>query len=107
MKTKRAILRHGSDKWPEIISEQNTTGLSVSAYCRQHGINEKTFYNWRKKLNNSLEPKLKRFIQVKAAENGSGKVLRIHTPGGYRLEVESGTERNYVQSILEVLVGLG
>jgi transposase-like protein len=106
MKTKRAILRQGRDKWPEIISAQNTGGLSVSAYCRQQGINEKTFYNWRKKLGNSQETKPKRFIQIKAMESGSGKVLRIQTPGGYRLEVESGVEKSHVQSILEVLAGL-
>jgi hypothetical protein len=33
-------------------------------------------------------------------------VLKIQTPGGYCLEVLSGTEKSYVQSILEVLAGL-
>ena len=106
MKTKTAILRQGHDKWHKIISEQDTIGLSVSAYCRQQGINEKTFYNWRKKLGNPQKPKPKRFIQIKATENGSGKVLRIQTPRGYRLEIEPGTEEIYVQDILEMLAAL-
>jgi hypothetical protein len=106
MKTKIAILRQGHDKWHEIVSEQDASGLSVSAYCRQQGINEKTFYNWRKKLGNPLEPKLKNFIQVKATKNEPVNVLKIQTPGGYCLEVLSGTEKSYVQSILEVLAGL-
>lgn len=107
MKTKTTILRQSRDKWHEIISEQDTSGLSVSAYCRQQGINGKTFYNWRKKLGNPPEPKLKRFIQIKDAEDGHREVLRIQTPGGWRLEVEPGTKESYVQSILKVLAGLG
>ena len=107
MKTKSAILRQIRDKWPEIISEQNTSGLSVSAYCRQKGINEKTFYNWRKKLGNPQESKPEGFIQIKATERVLGKMLSIQTPGGYRLEVESGVDKSYVQSILEILAGVG
>ena len=107
MKTKRTILRQSRDKWPEIISEQNTSGLSVSAYCRQQGINEKTFYNWRKNLGSPQESKPEGFIWIKATENGLGEILRIQTPSGYRLEIASGTEKSYVQSILKVLAGLG
>jgi len=107
MKTKRAILHQSRDRWPEIISEQNTSGLSVSAYCRQKGMNEKTFYNWRKKLGNPKESKPEGFIQIKATESAPGKILSIQTPGGYQLEVESGVDKSYVQSILKVLVGLG
>jgi len=107
MKTKKAILRLGLEQWREIIAEQEVSGSKVSAYCRQHGVNEKTFYNWRKRLGGLRKPKPEGFIQIKTMKNGAGKVLRIQTPRGYRLEVEPGTEESYVQSILKVLAGLG
>jgi len=106
MKTKTSILRQGHDKWHEIINEQDASSLNVSTYCRQQGINEKTFYNWRKKLGNPPEPKLKNFVQIKATKNESVYVLKIQTPGGYCLEVKSGADESYLQSILEVLAGL-
>jgi len=107
MKTKIAILRLKRHKWKEFIAEQEASGSSVPAYCLQRGINEKTFYNWRKRLGCAKEPKPKRFIQIKTMENGPGKILRIQTPSGYRLEVTAGIEKGHVQSILEVLAGLG
>ena len=106
MKTKKAILGLSRDKWRELIAEQEASRSSVSAYCRERGINEKTFYNWRRKFGDPQESNPKRFIQIKAMENESRKVLRIQTPGGYRLELEPRTERGYVQSILEMLAAL-
>ena len=106
MKTKKAILRLGRDKWHRIIAEQKASGSSVSAYCRQRQVNEKTFYTWRKKIGTPQESKPERFIQITAAESDLKKVLQIQTPKGYRLEVEAGTDQSYVQSILKILAGL-
>ena len=104
--TPKTHLHLNQDNWKQIICEQEASGKSVSAYCRQEDINGRTFYNWRKKLGNRKEIKEEGFIQIKAIENRSGKILRIQTPGGYHLEVEPGTEKNYVQSILAILAGL-
>ena len=106
MKTNSTVLRQGHDRWHEMISEQKSSGLSVSTYCRKQGINEKTFYNWRKKLAGVQEPKPKRFIRIKSVVNAYKKVLRIETPGGYWLEVPPGTEKEHVQDILEALAVL-
>ena len=104
MKTQR--IKFHQDKWKQLISEQESSATSIRTYCRKQGINEKTFYNWRKRLGDRQEMKSERFIQIKATENRSGKILRIQTPGGYRLEFEPGAEDGYVQSILSILAGL-
>jgi len=106
MKTKKAILRLGREKWREIIKEQEASGCRVSAYCRQRQLNEKSFYNWRRRLGSPKGLKPERFMHLKAMESLPGKMLSIQTPGGYRLEVESGADKSYVQGILEVLAGL-
>jgi hypothetical protein len=107
MKTSLTILGQGHDRWHEMISEQEASGLSVSAYCRKQGINEKTFYNWRKKLVGVQNAKPKKFIRIKSVANACGNVLRIETPGGYRLEVPPGIEKEQVQNILEALAVVG
>jgi transposase-like protein len=37
-------------KWQELIRQQEQSTLSVSAFCRQHGFSDQSFYNWRKRL---------------------------------------------------------
>lgn len=43
-------MRRSKDQWHELIAEQQTSGLSAAAYCRQHGINPKYFSTRKKQL---------------------------------------------------------
>jgi len=36
--------------WNKLIAEQQTSRLSVVAFCRERGISEPSFYYWRKRL---------------------------------------------------------
>lgn len=36
--------------WGFVISEHHKSGLSVREFCRQEGVSEPSFYQWRKKL---------------------------------------------------------
>ena len=36
--------------WREVIRRQKISGLSISQFCRQEGLAQPSFYNWRKKL---------------------------------------------------------
>ena len=37
-------------EWRRRFDEQRSSGLSVVAWCRKHGIEKNTFYGWRKRL---------------------------------------------------------
>ena len=37
-------------RWAELIRLHGQSKLSVSAFCREHGVSEQSFYNWRKRL---------------------------------------------------------
>ena len=37
-------------KWAELIRQQQQSGISVSAFCRDRGFSDQTFYNWRRRL---------------------------------------------------------
>jgi transposase-like protein len=37
-------------KWTELIRQQQQSGLSVSAFCRDHGFSDQAFYYWRKRF---------------------------------------------------------
>ena len=50
-------------KWAELIRQQGQSGLSVRAFCRERGVGDQSFYNWRKQFSES-EPV--RFALVEA-----------------------------------------
>jgi hypothetical protein len=37
------------NKWAELIWQQSRSNLSVSAFCREHGVSDQSSYNWRKR----------------------------------------------------------
>src|SRR5713101_6639473 len=39
--------------WQELVSQQEKSGLSVHAFCKQRDVTEASFYNWRKQLRNN------------------------------------------------------
>jgi transposase-like protein len=47
MKRKEAERR---EEWRRRIGEQEQSGVSIRAYCQQHGIAEHVFYGWRQRL---------------------------------------------------------
>jgi transposase-like protein len=56
--------------WAEIIRERQESGLTIKDYCAQHGISDKTFYYWLRKLRaaaaESMEPQLVRLDENRA-----------------------------------------
>lgn len=36
--------------WKQRVAGQEQSGLSVRAYCKQQGLGEHSFYQWRKRL---------------------------------------------------------
>jgi transposase-like protein len=47
MKQKQAERR---EEWRQRIEEQEESGVSIGAYCKQHGIAEHVFYGWRQRV---------------------------------------------------------
>jgi len=50
---KRGVRRNSEAKerfWREHVARQAAAGLTVRAYCRQHGLTEPSFYSWRQEL---------------------------------------------------------
>jgi len=96
--------RRTASQWQEIISKQEASGESVSVYCRQQNLCDKSFYTWRRKLGKRTGPKLKDFIEMGVPAKINKESLRIKTPEGYCLEVPEGTDRDFVKNMITALV---
>jgi transposase-like protein len=89
-------------KWLELIRQQQQSKLSVSAFCRQHGFSDQSFYNWRKRLA-ADEPV--RFALVEANASGADRPvpLELILASGDRLRIAPGTDASTLRAVLNVL----
>jgi len=99
----RAIARVASEKkWQGLLREQQQSKLSVSAFCRKHGISDQSFYNWRRRLTEN-EPV--RFALVEASSSGTEPhaPLELILASGDRLRIAPGTDAVTLRAVLTVL----
>jgi hypothetical protein len=89
-------------KWQELIRQQEQSKLSVSAFCRQHGFSDQSFYNWRKRLA-AVEPV--RFALVEAHPSGADRFapLELILASGERLRIAPGADATTLRTVLNVL----
>ena len=60
MNTQKVTQEYRRNKWIEIIRECRDSGQTVASWCKDHGINSKSYYYWLKKIRiaacNALPP---------------------------------------------------
>ena len=111
--------RPSAEQWKQILREQQVSGLSVAAFCRQVQMPQASFYAWRKKLRSDRRrPGVRRpratagrFVEVKvpaepsprpsARQEAGGIELRL--PGRRRVLVRPGFDRRTLLDLLAVL----
>jgi len=47
---KRRVVKRHAEQWARICEAQRTSGQTIEAFCREHGIADSSFSRWRKKL---------------------------------------------------------
>ncbi len=98
---KRANLR----VWSQRVAECRGSGIPVSRWCQEHGINVKTYYNWQKKVFEAMVEEQQsgpRFARVSAQqlENNVAATVRI---GPASVDVYTGADAETVAAIVKAL----
>ena len=95
-----------ADEWRERIAEQQSSGLSIKQFCKQRGIAEHSFYDWRKRLR---EKHAVRFAVIDRGswgpEAAADACLEILLTGGERIRVGAGADAALLRVALEALRG--
>jgi len=87
------------EEWRQRIAEQERSGVSVRAYCEQHGIAEHSFYGWRQRLRSDEGVS---FALVKTKpENEHRSAIELVVSGRERLRIPS--EEAALGMVLRVL----
>lgn len=89
-----------------LVSEQAASGQSVAAFCRDRGLRDWQFYEWKKRIR---EPEVAKFVAVQvAAVEGPvsvtfGKAIEVRLPRGRSVVVEPGFDAHHLRVLLSVL----
>lgn len=43
-------MRHTPEQWKALFVAQQASGMTMAAFCHEHGIRPKSFYYWHRKL---------------------------------------------------------
>ena len=88
--------------WRQLVAEQQQSGMSVRAICRQRGASEHSFYQWRKRLAARLPMK---FALVEADSGAIRKTepIEVVLVSGERLRIAPGFDAATLGAVLGVL----
>jgi len=71
--------------WRQTIAQQETSGLSIRAYCRGRGLHEHAFYGWRQRLRRQNIPV--RFALVETKPEETAPPIELMLVSGDRLRI--------------------
>jgi len=93
---------HETEEMGELIRQHGQSKLSVSAFCREHGVSDQSFYNWRKRLSGN-EPVRFALVEVNAPVRKESLPVELILASGDRLRIASGTDAVTLRTVLQVL----
>ena len=81
--------RHGQEFWRKHLEAWRRSDLTQREYCANHGLGEKAFYRWRRKEREAAASATTSLtlVPVSVGAPVAGSVVRLHSPGGWRIEL--------------------
>lgn len=85
--------RHGHEFWRAHLEAWRRSDLTQREYCATQGLGEKAFYRWRRKEREAVASAKSSLtlVPVSVGAPVTGGVVRLHSPGGWRIELPAGS----------------
>jgi len=95
-------------KWQGLVFEQSQSGQTVAAFCRDRGIRDSQFYDWKKRVR---EGEAAKFVEVKVKPSSEQRrpaperypAIEIRLNKGRSLLIEAGFDASHLRALLAVL----
>ena len=85
-----------------MIAEQEASGQTVRPFCRERGIGEHSFYQWRKRLQESSAVRFA-LLETKAAIADAPSALELVLSTGERLRIGNGVNAATLRLVLDAV----
>lgn len=89
--------------WTELIARHKRSGKTVGAFCQENGVNEPSFYAWRKRLTEKDRPRGFALVETSALGRQRGEPVELMLSSGDRLHIGSGVDAATLRLVLSVL----
>lgn len=89
--------------WRERIAAQQRSGLSVQQFCKEQGLNNPSFYYWRKRLRRQTPVRFALIETGVAPPARSEHCLELVLPAGERLRIGASVNAAVLRTVLEAL----
>ena len=98
-------LKHATkvQEWSARVAECRSSGIGVKAWCREHGIALKTYYNWERQI---VKEATQQYALPAPAQGDM--LIRVNPdamPGGGTVAVESDITIRHGESIITLPAG--
>src|SRR5271170_2136569 len=90
------------DFWRQLTGKQQESGMSVRAFCQQHGTSEYSFYHWRKRLGEQLPMKFA-LVETSQSAPATVAVSEVILASGERLRIVPGIDAATLRLVLSLL----
>ena len=87
-------------QWTQIIRECQSSGLSNREYCRQHGISEKKYYYWLRKLRSAAAESMPQIVEMEPPAIEDKVYIRFR---GAELALPAETDVEAIAAVLRSL----
>jgi hypothetical protein len=99
------------EHWRGVIRDQEASGLSVSAFCRERKVSAASFFSWRRRLAQRDEGDsdhgcaAARFaaLELHAPPTATRAGCEVVLPDGCRVIVPTGCDANWLREILQAI----
>jgi len=102
------MIRRTKEQWQPIVAQQSQSGLSAAAYCREHGINPKTFSLRKRQIaqrpDSSAAHPRHAFVPVKLNPGNPSGTLTLQV-GPALLRLPPDTDSRWLAHLLTALQG--
>ena len=88
--------------WSKWIAEQEASGQAVRPFCRERGIGEHSFYQWRKRLRQSETVRFA-LLETKAPGGDLMAALELVLTSGERLRIGNQVHGAALRLVLDAV----
>lgn len=91
--------------WQRRVARWRASGVSMAAYCRQHGLSYWMFVRWRQRIERTVTPASPLTLIPVVAPTPGGGAITIRLPDGIGIEVKPGFDAGVLSAVMHALRG--
>lgn len=93
--------------WQSHVEQWRQSGLRQSAYCRRHDLSAHRFYHWRRRILGADKSAVSFLpVALSASLRQHRPTVRIHTPNGFTIEVETQGASSEIRQLVAMVAAL-